>query len=165
VTTLRGATVEVDVRRTTQIVVVASLAILAVLVVVLFVSDATKSSQIFALQDHGVQVDVTVTQCKPQLSGSGSSVGGYTCFGRFDLHSVTYREQILGVTSDYAPGRTIAAIADPRNPANVYPAQVVRTTHRSWTTFLIPIVLSVVLVALSSIAVMRVAAGRRRPTG
>jgi hypothetical protein len=161
VTNLRGATVEVDVHRTTQIVVAASLVILATLAAVLFVADADKSAQIYTLQDHGVKVDLVVTQCKPQLSGSGSSVGGYSCVGTFELHSKTYHEQLLGTTDDFALGRSIPAIVDPDDPGNVYPAQVVRTTHRTWTAFAIPIVLSILWAALSVSALIRVM-GRRR---
>jgi hypothetical protein len=161
VTKLRGAEVEVDVRRTTQIVVVASLVALAALVIALFAVDANKSSQIAALKDHGLPVDAVVARCVPQMSGSGSSVGGYDCTVAFKMQGTSRREVLLGTNRDLS-GDTVQALVNPDDPRDVYPKSVVRATHRTWTAFMLPIILLVVLVGLSGLAITKVRSRRPR---
>src|ERR1700728_2043273 len=74
VTTLRGASVgPVDTRRVGQVVIGLCLAILATLVIVLFLSGLHKNAQISSLRQHGVVVEVRVTKCVGLIGGSGSN--------------------------------------------------------------------------------------------
>ena len=85
VTTLRGASVNVDIRRVTHLVVGACLMALAAAVIILFVAGVQKNAQITRLHKQGVAVKVTVSGCIGLMGGSGSNIAGYDCTGAFTL--------------------------------------------------------------------------------
>ena len=117
VATLRGAGVDVDVRRAGRVLVGAVLGALAVLAVVLFVAGAQKNAQITSLRSHGVPVTVTVTGCTGLLGGSGSNAAGYACRGTFSVAGHRYDEAIPGDTL-YPPGTPLAAVTVPGDPGS-----------------------------------------------
>jgi len=159
VSTLRGAGVDVDVRKIRRVVGGACLVALAVLVAVLFVAGADKNAQITSLRRHGVAVRVTVTGCLGLLGGSGSNAAGYACKGTFTLGGHRYEEAIPG-NALHPPGARIRAVAVPGNPPLLSTTRAVESQQASWRVFILPTVLLVVLLLLVGALVLR---RRRRP--
>jgi hypothetical protein len=147
VTTLRGAGVDVDVRRAGRVVVGVCLAALAVLVIVLFLAGAHKNAQINLLRQHGVVVAVRVSGCTGLLGGSGSNPVGYACTGTFPFDGHRYDEAIPG-NKLYPPGAKIRAVAAPGDPPLLSTVGAVHSEHSSWRVFILPTLLMVILALL-----------------
>jgi hypothetical protein len=152
--TLRGARVEVDVRRAGRVVVAICLVGLAVVVVVLFVAGANKNAQIAQLRNHGVAVNVTVTGCLGLLGGSGSNAAGYACQGTFTLDGHRYRESVPGNVLR-PPGTKVRAVAVPGDPPLLDTRHAVATEHMSLSVFVVPTILLVVLLLVVGALVLR----------
>jgi hypothetical protein len=153
-TTLRGARVDVDVRRAARVIVVILLVALAGIVASLFVADANTNSEITSLQRHGVPVVLTVTGCKALLGGSGSNAAGYRCRGIFELKGHQYQETVPD-DSLYALGSKVNVIAAGNDPGLIATPHQVRTERASWNLFIVPVVLLVVLIASLTAIVLR----------
>src|SRR5208282_6851990 len=102
---LRGANVEVDVRRVGRALLGACLLTLAAVTVVLFVAGARKNAQITRLRQQGVSVEVSVSGCRGLMGGSGSNLVGYDCRGSFTIDGHRYSETVPG-NSFHRPGAT-----------------------------------------------------------
>jgi hypothetical protein len=152
--TLRGAGVEVDVRRAGAVLVGVGLVALTVLVVILFVAGVRKNAQVTSLRRHGTAVEVTVSTCRGLLGGSGSNAAGYACLGTFTVDGRRYTEAIPGDTL-YPHGATVRAISARGDPALLTTVGVLATEHSSWTVFIVPTILSVVLVLLVAALALR----------
>ena len=160
-TTLRGAGVDVNVRRAGRVVVALCLVTLAVLVVVLFVAGVHKNDQINRLRAHGVPVTVTVSGCLGLLGGSGSNPAGYACRGTFTLDGHRYSEDIPGNVLR-PPGTKVEAVAVPDNPPLLSTRHDVATERASASVFVVPAILLAVLVLLLIAVVLRRRASSRR---
>jgi hypothetical protein len=147
VTTLRGARVEVDVRRVSRVVLGVCLLCLAVLAVALFVAGADKNAQITELREHGVPVEVTVSKCLGLLGGSGSNEAGYACKGTFTIDGHHFNEAIPGDTF-LPPGSSLKAVAAPGDSGLFSTASDVASEHASLRVFIVPTILVVVLALL-----------------
>jgi hypothetical protein len=148
----RGAGGVLDRRHAARVVVAFSFVVLVGLTAVLTVEAVERSSRVSALRRHGVPVVVTVTGCRGMASGTGITVSGYRCAGVFPLGAHRYAEVIGGNTDLYAVGRTIRAIADPGDPANVSTVRAVETARSWWEEFLIPAIpLALLIVAVFSL--------------
>jgi hypothetical protein len=153
-TTLRGAGVDVNVRRVGRVVVALSLVALAVVAVVLLVAGVHKNDQINSLRTHGVPVTVTVSGCLGLLGGSGSNPAGYACRGTFALDGHRYSEDIPGNVLR-PPGTKVQAVAVPGNPPLLSTRHAVATERASASVFIVPAILFVVLVLLAGAVVLR----------
>ncbi len=153
-TTLRGAGVSIDVRKTGRVVVAVCFVALAVLAVVLFVAGVHKNSQINTLRQHGVAVQVTVKGCLGLLGGSGSNPAGYACQGTFTLDGHHYRESIPGNVLR-RPGTKVRAVAVAGDPPLLSTAHAVATERASASVFVVPAILFAVLVVLVGALVFR----------
>jgi len=158
VSTLRGATVQVDVRKAAQVALGLVLVTLAVLVVVFVVVGIDKNRQINQLRQHGVPVTFTVSNCQGLLGGSGSNGAGYACRGAYQLGGRAYDEPLPG-TALFAPGAAVRAVAVPGDPGLVSPVSIVDNEHASWEVFIMPGALFVLLVLVGVAVVL---AKRRR---
>jgi hypothetical protein len=154
VSTLRGAGVEVDVRRVGRIAGAICLVALAVTAIALFVAGANKNDQITRLRQHGVAVGVTVTGCLGLLGGSGSNAAGYECKGTFALAGHRYTEDIPGNTIR-TPGSTIRAVVVAGSPPLLATARAVATDRPSWHVFVVPTILIVVDALIVGAVVVR----------
>ncbi len=154
-TTLRGASVEVDPRQVTRVVVALCLAALAAVVVSLFVAGFQQNAQISRLRQQGVPVAVTVTGCRGLLGGSGSNAAGSSCTGTFVLEGRRYSATLPGDTLR-APGTTVRLVTAETDPGLLATAHQVQSEHASWRVFLLPTVLLVLLAGLvAALAVRR----------
>jgi hypothetical protein len=159
-TTLRGAAVEVDVRRATHLIVALCLTALGIAVLGLFMAGLHKNTQDTLLRQQGLAVEVTVTGCRGLLGGSGSNAAGDTCRGTFVLDGRRYNDTIPGDIIR-APGTTVRLVTAESDPEVIATAQQVNSEHASWKVFILPSVLMVVLVALVAAATL----SRRRNPG
>jgi len=161
---LRGAGVDVDTRRAAQAVIAVSLAGLAVLTVVLFVAGFQKNAQQSSLAARGVPVTVTVTSCLAEMGGSGSNQAGYACTGTYTVDGRRYTESIPG-NDLHTAGSTVRGVTVPGDPALLSTPDIVRAQHASWTVFIAPTALLVVLVGFAVLLLARrrsAAAGAHR---
>jgi hypothetical protein len=161
--TLRGAGVNVDVRRAGRVIGGLCLVVLAVLAVALIAVGAHKNDQITSLHQHGVHVTITVTGCRGLLGGSGSNAAGYACRGNLTLHGRRYNEPIPGDTL-YAPGVKVPGVAVSGNPPLLATAHALETEHASWNVFVAPAVLVIALALIvGAVVVKRRRTGRTSP--
>jgi hypothetical protein len=159
-TTLRGAGVDVDVRRVLPFVVGACLVALATAVVTLTVAGLQKNDQINRLHRHGVVVDATVSGCIGLMGGSGSNLVGYDCRASFTLDGHHYDEPFAGNATP-APGSRFRAVTVPGDPALLATVTAVAGERASWRVFVLPAVLFVVLL-LVIVTLLWLRARRRR---
>jgi hypothetical protein len=153
-TTLRGAGVDIDVRKAGRVIVGICLVALAVLVVLLFVAGVHKNAQINRLRQHGVPVTVTVSGCLGLLGGSGSNPAGYACQGTFTLDGHRYSESIPG-NALRSPGTKVRAVAVSGAPPLLSTVHAVATDRASASVFVVPSILLVTLVVLVGALVFR----------
>jgi hypothetical protein len=163
-TNLRGSSVgNVDARRVGQVLLAACLVTLAVLVVVFSLAGAHRNNQVSKLHNHGVKVGMTVTRCAVLLGGSGSNDAGHACRGAFTLDGHHYTEAIPG-SAPYTAGQSLRIVVVPGDPALLAPVQVVAHEHSSWTVFVLPVVLFVVLLlAVGLLVAQRRKGGSKEP--
>ena len=154
IASLRGPTVQFNPRRVLQVIAAMVVGALLVVIVVLTVAGIGSNNQIDALHDRGVPVTVTVTGCLGLLGGSGSNAAGYSCHGTYTLDGHRYTESLPG-TAFHRPGSTIASVAVPGDPALVSPVNIVNNQHSSAGVFVLPAVLTGVLLALVGVIAWR----------
>jgi hypothetical protein len=159
-TNLRGAGVDVDVRRVGQVVIGICLVGVAVLAVIQLVAGFQKNAQINSLRNNGVPVQIRVSGCMGLLGGSGSNAAGYECRGTFTLDGRTYTENLPGNTL-LTPGTTLQGVSVPGDPALVSTRGIVAASHPSWTVFTVPVILFALLAAILGLLFVR----RRRVRG
>lgn len=148
VTTLRGASVDVDPRRAAQLVVGACLVGLTVVGVVLLVSGIQKNAHTASLHDHGVPVPVTVSGCLGLLGGSGSNAAGYACTGTYTYDGHHYQQAIPGDTLLHA-GTVIHGVIVPSDPRLLSTPAAVDAQRASWRVYIAPAILFGIVVAVS----------------
>ena len=144
VSTLRGAAVEVDVRRAGQVFGGLCLLALAATAVVLLVAGFQKNAQITRLHQQGVGLEVKVSGCIGLMGGSGSNAAGYQCRATFTLDGRRYNDAIPG-TALYAPNTSLRAIVVPGDPALLSTPRALATEHASSRVFVLPAALLVLL--------------------
>ena len=138
---------------------------LAVTAIVLTVAGLHSNDQITRLHTQGQPVTVTVTGCLGLLGGSGSNAAGYSCRGSYQLDGHVYRSRCL-VRPSTGQAPTLPSIAVPGDPALVSPVGIVNTQQASNGVFIVPIVLTVILLALIAVVLRRNRPKRRvSPTG
>ena len=155
VTTLRGASVDVDPRRALRLVLAVCLVALTLVAIVLLVAGSNKNAQSVSLHDHGVPVSVSVTGCLGLLGGSGSNPAGYACKGSYTFDGHRYLRAIPGTTLLH-PGDVIQGVIVPTDPGLLSTPAAVAGQQASWRVFIAPaILLAIVVVALGVLLVKR----------
>lgn len=150
---MRGAGVDVDVRKVGRVLGIAALLALAVATVVLVISGVHHNDQATRLRRSGVPVTMTISGCQGLLGGSGSNAAGYQCAGTFRLSGHAHHELLPGSTL-YPPGTHIGVVAVPGDPALVATAAAAAQEHPSWRVFIVPAILGALLVTGASTAVL-----------
>ncbi len=136
-----------------------TLGVLALLVVVLFVTASTKDAQDALLKRDGVAVAVTVTRCSPDRPGVGGTVGGATCRGAFELHGVRQEAVISGLRGQRNAGTVVAGVTDPGDPNLLAWRPAVLDAPSRSTSYLAPALVLVVVLVTGALLARRV---RRR---
>lgn len=136
---------------------------LLVLTAVFTVAGIRKNQQIQELRTEAVAIDATVTSCVGLLGGSGSNFVGYSCTGAYTVGGRRY-SQLLPGTAPLARGSIVHAVVVPSDPALISTAAVVSSEHTSWTVFILPAVLFIVVLLIATGLVVIVRPRRtRRP--
>lgn len=155
VSSLRGATVDVDGRRAGRVLVALCVVGVVVTAGALFYGGAHKNAEIAALRTSGVPVTMTVDGCRGLLGGSGSNAAGYSCWGSFTAAGRRYRGYIPG-TALHAPGSTVRVVTVADDPALLTTPAMLATEEPSWRVFLLPsALLGGVVLGLSALALRR----------
>ncbi|MGO8869817.1 MAG: hypothetical protein ACLQPH_00175 [Acidimicrobiales bacterium] len=159
-TNLRGAGVQVDVRRAGRVAVGVTLVALAAVTALLFAAGAKKNAQITELRAHGVPVDATVSGCLGLMGGSGSNLAGYDCSATYTVDGHRYTEGIPG--NGLRPvGSRIAGVTVPGDPALFSTPAAVAAEHPSASVFVVPTLLLLVLLPLAGVVLARRRRSRR----
>jgi hypothetical protein len=148
VSSLRGPAVQPIGRRFWNVAGALVITVLAVIVVVSFISAMNDNARIARLRSHGIPVLVTVTDCVGNIGGSGSNAAGYTCRGTYHLDHVTYHEVIGSKTTLSTAGTTVRCVADPARPSTIELTSAVASSSTSRSTYVVPGLLTLLLVAL-----------------
>lgn len=143
-TRLRGASVDVDVRKAAVVAVCVCVVALAAIVVGLFIAGIDKNARIANLRLHGVGVEATVTQCRGLLGGSGSNAAGYVCDGSYGIGGRRYAALLPGNVLR-VPGTKLPGIAVPGNPPTFSTATSLAGERASSRVYLLPTILLVAL--------------------
>jgi hypothetical protein len=162
VTTLRGATVDVDTRRASQFVVGVCVLALVVTGIVLLIAGVQKNAQSTSLREHGVPVDVTVTGCLGLMGGTGASPAGYSCQGTYTVGGRQYHQAIPGTATFHARGSTFEGVVVPSDPKLLSTADQVASQRASWRVFIVPIVLILAGVLIGATVLWRRRSGDHR---
>lgn len=142
---IRGSGAALNRRTVLRITAGGYVVIMLTLVIVLSAQVLRENSRIEALEHHGVAVPVTVTSCLALASGTGITAAGYQCKGTFTLAGRTYTDAIGGTRTSYTVGQTVAAVVDPSDHTNLYPAAALAARHPSDSGYLLPAGLLVLL--------------------
>ncbi len=162
VTAHRGGTVDVDKRRAGQVVVGVCLVALTVTGAALLIAAINNNSQINSLRHSGVPVTVSVTNCMGLMGGTGQSSAGYSCDGTYSLDGTVYRQAIPGLAF-HATGTTVQGVAVPGDPKLLSTPGLIAHQHASWTPFIIPGLLLLVVVAVLVTVYLRRSGSPRAP--
>jgi hypothetical protein len=154
VTTLRGATVDVDIRRTGRVVLVVCLVALTVVGLVLLIAGIRNNDQANSLRQRGVPVTVTVTHCLGLIGGTGAQGAGYSCTGTYVLDGQLYHQAIPGLAF-HAVGSTLPGVAVPGDPKLLSTPSQLALQHASWRVFILPGILLLVVVAVTGFLILR----------
>jgi hypothetical protein len=141
-----GGTVRVDGRRVVGYLLLVCELTLAVLTVVFTLIAVHHNSRATSLKQKGVAVEVTVTGCVALASGTGITQAGFTCKGSYALAGKSYTETIGGSAIQLAVGQKVPAVAVRDEPTVVYTASSAQAMNSSWTVYVTPAVLLVVLI-------------------
>jgi hypothetical protein len=154
VTTLRGAQVDVDMRRAGRVVVLGCLVALVAAAAILIVAGIHSNSQITALRQHGVPVSATVTGCTGLMGGTGAQSAGYSCTATYTLDGTQHRQAVPGLAF-HARGDTLAGVAVPGDPKLFSTPAHIAAQHASWRVFVVPGVLLAVAFVVGGLSLRR----------
>lgn len=141
----------------------ALVAVLA-LAIVLGLQARNENARSSHLQQHGISVPATITNCVGLASGTGITNTGFQCHATFFLNGHTYSALLRGTTALYPVGQTVAALVDPRHPQDLLAAQAARTNNPSWMAYLPCALTLLVLALLTTLATLRRQRARRLRT-
>jgi hypothetical protein len=169
VTTLRGATVDFDLRKTARVVVGICLATPVVLAAVFLVAGIHTNSQINRLHSEGRPVTVTVTHCTGLMGGTGSQGAGFSCTGSYVVDGTRYLQTIPGTAVFHPSGSTFQGVVVPSDPKLLSTPAQVDAQHASARVFILPAVLLVVALVWGGALLLRyrrrMAGGAKTPSG
>jgi hypothetical protein len=144
---IRGAGgVRVGERRVAGYLLAACVLVLALLTAVFTVIAIHHNSRATSLKRKGVPVQVTVTGCVALASGTGITQAGFTCRGSYTFAGHHYNENIGGSAQLLAAGQKVSGVAVRDEPAVLYTASSAQTMHSTWTVYVTPAVLLLLLV-------------------
>jgi hypothetical protein len=153
VASLRGAEAQRIGGRFWFVVCVLVAIVIAVFIVVSFITAVNDNARADRLKTHGIAVVVTVTSCAGHIGGSGSNAAGYTCYGTYRVHGVRYQEVIGSKTTSSPAGTTVHVIADPSHPSTIELESAIAASSTSESAFVVPSIVAVLFVALSLVVV------------
>ncbi len=146
---LRGAAPNPTRARIWIVAAFACLLLLAVAVAASFVSASRDNARVERLKAQGIAVNVTVSDCRGNLGGSGSNSVDYTCHGDYRLGATTYHEVIGAMTTFSSAGSVVRGVVDPSQHGYVTLASALEHTTPSSSAYVVPGLLAIALLALT----------------
>lgn len=160
VTTLRGPQAASMGRSFWRIAGAICLVLVAVAILVSFLSVRNDNARLERMRANGIPVTVTVLNCVGNIGGSGSNAAGYTCHGRYRLDGTTYHEIIGAMTTFWTSGSEVKGVVDPSQHSTVMQASALESRRTSPKSYLVDELLTAVFLALA-VAFLR---STRRPS-
>jgi hypothetical protein len=154
VTTLRGASVDVDMRGAGRVVLVVCLVALTVIGVILLIAGIHNNDQANSLKRGGVPVTVTVTHCLGLIGGTGAQGAGYSCTGTYRFDGRQYHQAIPGLAF-HAQGSSLRGVVAPGDPELLSTPGQLAHQHASWRVFILPALLLLAAVVVTGILILR----------
>lgn len=158
---LRGAAPGLTRARIWIVAASACLLLLAVAIAASFISASRDNARLERLHSQGIAVNVTVSDCRGNLGGSGSNSVDYTCHGDYRVGATTYHEVIGAMTTFALAGSVVRGVIDPSQHGYVTLASALEHTTPSSSVYIVPGLLALALSALT-FALWRVARRRGR---
>jgi hypothetical protein len=137
--------------------------LLAALTIALAVGAVHENARHRELQQHGVAVQVTVTNCLGTATGTGITVNGFTCRGSFVWDGHRHVDVIGGSSELLRPGAVLTAVVDPQSTSVLSVAPAARMTTASWRPFIRPAIPFAVLLAAAALGLWCRREGSRNP--
>ncbi len=137
---LRGASVDVDVRRIGRVLSIVAVVGLGITVIALYVAAFQRNSQITELRNHGMPVEVTVTSCLGLMGGTGQNSAGDVCSGTYVVDGHRYNVVLPG-TDLQQRGSVLAGVVAANDPTVFSTKVIVAGERPSPRVYLLPTVL------------------------
>lgn len=117
-----------------------------------------------ALARNGFSVDVTITGCLANASGTGITEAGFVCHGRYQVGGQVYDQAITGSSRQFPTGATIRAVTSVARPTELYSVGSIRGELSYRSALVVPtILLGLVIITLTcEFVVIRRTPKRRR---
>ena len=125
-----------------------ALALIAVAIVVSFVSAQRDNSRIERLKNDGISLIATAQDCEGNLGGSGSNASSFTCRASYRVGATSFLEIVGYLNAFVAPGTHLRVVADPHQLSTIDLASSLASVSVTARTYLVPRVLSVLFVVL-----------------
>lgn len=139
-----------------------ALLVVAVAVIISFISASNDNARIDRMKSHGISVTVTVVNCIGNLGGSGSNGAGYTCRGNYRVNGVSYHEPIGSMTNFSSPGTTVSGVVDPSQHGTVILSSAIRDSSASSGVYVAPALFAAAFILLALFYARIVRRSRRR---
>lgn len=162
---VRGAGgVVLPARRVLAVTVALMAAALTVVTLVVTTVDLQHLGHRRALARYGFSVDVTITACLANASGTGITEAGFVCRGRYQVRGKVYDRLINGSSQQFPTGATIHAVTSLARPTELYSAGSIKGDLSYRSALVVPtVLLGLLLLTLTcEFALLQGAPKRRR---
>ena len=161
---VRGAgSVVLPTRRVLAVALALISAALAVIALVVTTVDVQRLEHRRALARNGFSVDVTITGCLANASGTGITEAGFICRGRYHVGGKVYDQVIHGSSDRFPTGATVRAVTSIARPTELYSVGSIRGDLSYRSALVVPtVLLGLVIITLTcEFAVIRRTPKRR----
>jgi hypothetical protein len=155
---VRGAgSVVLPTRRVLAVALALIAAALTVVTLVVTTVDLQHLEHRRALARNGFTVDVTITGCLADASGTGITEAGFICRGRYQVGGNAYDQVIHGSSQQFPTGATIRAVTSSARPTELYSVASIRGDLSYRSALVVPtILLGLLIITLTcEFAVLR----------
>ena len=122
--------------------------------VALFATAIGNTSRVSRVKNHGIETVASVTLCRGNLGGSGSTLASYTCSGRYVIGGNRYVSVIGGLGTFTQTGTIVPVIADPKDLAVIETVMVAKSGHVGVISYAVPAVLFVTSLGFGAMGIM-----------
>jgi hypothetical protein len=162
---VRGAGgVVLPTRRVLAVVLALIAAALTVVTLAVLIVDLQHTEHRRALARNGIRVDVTITGCVANASGTGITESGFTCRGRYEVGGKVYDQVMHGSSEQLPVGIETLAVTSSVRPTELYSLGSIRGDLSYRSALIVPMILAgLLLLTLGcEFATLRTAPNRRR---
>ena len=146
--TLRGPTPLAAPPKLGSIIGAVALAVIAVVIIISFVSAQRDNARIERLKNDGISLVAIAHDCVGNLGGSGSNASSYTCRAAYRVGATPYLEIVGHMNTFVSPGTHLHVVADPRQLSTIVLTSSLKSVSVTARIYVVPSVLSAIFVAL-----------------